>query len=166
MIPTLPPQNKRTNNVAVIVREDYARTSGFWMENSKAVPSKEQESSAFWKREQHFEKLFEAATKTYEAGWDGYDAEIPNDNVRKISIKLLDNLKHTELSPYSVLPSADGGIGISFRGLKGKRAMLEILNDGSSSYVVYTKGREPITSNFDAELDDLGPVFRFIKGNL
>src|SRR5882724_902311 len=121
MIPTLPPQNVKVVNTAVMTcSTDYTQQSGFWFEHKDwferkdIVPEGPKLQSSFWKKEREFTKLIDATRQatTYEVGWDGYDAPIPNDVAINYGIELLNRLKATELSPYSVLPSADGGIGI------------------------------------------------------
>lgn len=169
MIPTLPPQDVKITNVAVMTPDSgYLQYSGFWINHKNSVPQGPKDVSSFWDKEGHFTRLIKATSevKTYELGWDGYDAPIPSDDAIKYGIEILNKLKATELSPYSVLPSADGGIGISFRGRDGRRAALEILNDGSSTYSVYGKGRPSRTEVFDVRSPNLTPVFDLISENL
>jgi hypothetical protein len=169
MIPSLPPQNVKVVNVAVMTSStDYPQYSGFWLDHKDTVPQGPKLLSSFWKKERHFTQLIDTTRQvtTYEVGWDGYDAPIPNNVAINYGIEVLNKLKTTELSPYSVLPSADGGIGISFRGKDGRRAALEILNDGSSTYVIYGKDRPTLMDAFDVTSPNLTPVFTLISENL
>jgi hypothetical protein len=169
MILSLPPQNVKVVNVAVMTSAtDYPQYSGFWLDHKDKVPPGPKFQSSFWQKERDFTKLIDATLQvtTYEVGWDGYDAPVPNDVAINYGIELLNKLKNTELSPYSVLPSADGGIGISFRGKEGRRAALEILNDGSSTYVIYGTGHPTLTDAFDVTSPDLTRIFTLISENL
>jgi hypothetical protein len=145
----------------------YAQASNFSVVDSEAILSISHESS-FWKRELHFQQLTQAARNAslYEIGWDGYDAPKPNDDSINQGIALLNKIKEVGLSPSSVLPSADGGVGISFRGLGGRRALLEILNDGSASYVIYGKGHPRLAGELNLTDPNLTLVFNRLSENL
>ena len=97
-----------------------------------------------------FQKLKEDAIRAGNAiaGWDGYDAPSPNALAVENSLKIIDHLEKTSLKPYSVLPSAEGGLGLSFRGKGGKRVMIEILNNGLVTGMSYGKGRLKIFDEF------------------
>jgi hypothetical protein len=145
----------------------YVREPDFCPTNSRAIPDLWRESS-FWKRELHFQQLAQSArnASSYEIGWDGYDAPKPNDNSINQAIALLNKIKETGLSPSSVLPSADGGIGISFRGQNGRRALLEISNDGSASYTIYGKGHPRLAGELNLAAANLTVVFNRLSENL
>jgi hypothetical protein len=169
MIPMPPPQHVKVVNVAVMTSyTDYPQWSGFWSDYKENVLEHPKHRSSFWNKELHFTQLIEATQKAkgYEEGWDGYDAPVPSNAAINYGIELLNKLKMADLSPYSVLPSADGGIGISFRGKGGRRAALEILNDGSSTYVIYGTGHPTLTDAFDVTSPDLTRVFTLISENL
>jgi hypothetical protein len=146
---------------------DYVQVSNFWIENKTILPSTPNVSS-FWEKERAFYGLVLAAQRaeSFEQGWDGYDAPKPSGAAVNLGVQLLIRLKDAGLRPYSVLPSADGGIGISFRGKQGRRAVLEILNDGTSSYVIYGKGHPTLSAPFDVATPDLKPVFTLLSENL
>jgi hypothetical protein len=145
----------------------YAQASNFSVADSEAILSISHESS-FWKRELHFQQLTQAARNagSYEIGWDGYDAPKPSDDSINQGIALLNKIKEAGLSPSSVLPSADGGIGISFRGQNGRRALLEISNDGSASYAIYGKGHPRLVGEFSPTAANLAVVFNRLSENL
>lgn len=169
MIASTPPTDLNVKHVPVMTSyADYPQRSEFWSDYREKVPQTPKHKSAFWCKELHFTQLIESTrmVKVYEEGWDGYDAPVPSDVAINYGIELLNKLKTTELSPYSVLPSADGGVGISFRGKDGRRAALEILNDGSSTYVIYGKGLQTLTDAFDVRSANLTPVFNLIAENL
>jgi hypothetical protein len=169
MIAATPPPDLNVRPVSVMTSiTEYPERSGFWFDHKDNVPKGPRLQSSFWKKERHFTKLIDATrhVKTYQVGWDGYDAPIPNNVAIDHGIELLNKLKMADLSPNSVLPSADGGIGISFRGKDGRRAALEILNDGSSTYVIYGTGHPTLTDTFDVTSPDLTRVFTLISENL
>jgi len=169
MIPMPPPQNVKVLSAAVMTAPvDYIQQSGFWSQHESLVPKGPRLQSSFWKKERDFIKLIDEThhAKTYEVGWDGYDAPIPNDIAVNSGIELLNKLKATELKPYSVLPSANGGIGISFRGKNGRRAAVEILNDGSATYVVYGRDLPTLTDAFDLTSPLLPNIFALISESL
>ena len=145
----------------------YARDSSFWTTNSKEVQGISSGSS-FWHRELHIQQLvLDARSATLlEAGWDGYDAPKPTKISIDLGVAVLIKIKEAQLNPYSVLPSADGGIGISFRGQDGRRALLEIANDGSASYIIYGRGRPRLAGDFDPSDTDLSDLFRRLQENL
>jgi len=138
----------------------YETAPDFWSDHIEWL-SRSIGQSAFLEREQRFERLIQDVYKSelYKDGWDGYGAPKPNAASVDLGVRLVKILKFTELSPYSVLPSADGGIGISFRGRDGRRAMLEVLNDGSASYMIYGKGHPKSMGSFDISSPDLTPLF-------
>lgn len=151
----IPPyvQNRVQNDIAVIVYHVDSKKSDFWARHVDVLPKVT--ASVFWTRERHFIQLTEAAynATTFRVGWDGYDASAPNSISVTSTLVVLSKLRDTKLTPYSVLPSADGGVGISFRGTANKRAVLEQLNDGTSSYMLYGKGYPVESSEFNTDTD-------------
>ena len=148
MIPVAPPvQSYVQNDVATIVYRIDTTQSDFWMQHTDV--------SIFWTRELQFRQLTESTrkAKAFEEGWDGYDAPAPNDASVARTLEVLSRVRDSKLSPYSVLPSADGGVGISFRGNANKRAVLELLNDGTSSYMLFGKGYPIESSEFNSNTD-------------
>ena len=154
MIPVAPPvQNRVQSDIVAIVYRIDATQSGFWAEHSDVFP--EESASIFWARGRQFMQLAEATrrAKAFEKGWDGYDAPAPNDVSVTRTLTVLSRVRDSKLSPYSVLPSADGGVGISFRGNANKRAVLELLNDGTASYMLFGKGHPIESSEFNSNTD-------------
>jgi hypothetical protein len=168
MIPATPPQDlKVRDNITVMITQAYyPQQSHFWGGHVDKLAETPMQAN-FYARQLHFNNLIDATrkTKTFAVGWDGYDAPIPSDATINNGVEVLNKLKDTALSPYSVLPSAEGGIGISFRGKDGRRAMLEVLNDGSASYMIYGKGHPKLTGDFDAASPDLAPVLTLLTEN-
>jgi hypothetical protein len=154
MIPIAPPVlNLVQNDIPAIVCRMDAAQSGFWMQHADVFPK--ESTSIFWTREAQFRQLTESTrkAKVFEKGWDGYDASAPNDESVTRTLEVLSRVRDSKLSPYSVLPSADGGVGISFRGNANKRAVLELLNDGTASYMLFGKGHPIESSEFNSNTD-------------
>ena len=146
-----PPQalNRVPDDIPAIVFRVDARKSDFWAKHEDVFPKGS--LSAFWTRYHRFNQLTEEThkAKAFEKGWDGYNASAPNDAAVARTLEVLSSIGYTKLTPYSVLPSADGGVGISFRGTANKRAVLELLNDGTSSYMLYGRGHATESSEFE-----------------
>ena len=142
---------------AVIYRMDATRLeaerSDFWKQHMQFF--QEESASAFWERDLRFIRLTESTrkAKSFEQGWDGYEAPTPSDASVTRTLQVLSKVRESKLTPYSVLPSADGGVGISFRGNAGKRAVLELLNDGTSSYTFYGKQHPTESAEFDSNTE-------------
>lgn len=166
MIATPPPvPNQVRNDIAAIVYRVDATESGFWAQHSAVFPT--ESTSPFWTREREFIQLKESTrkAKAFGKGWDGYDAPAPNEASVTLTLEVLSKVRDSRLTPYSVLPSADGGVGISFRGNGSKRAVLELLNDGTSSYVLYGRGRHTESSEFDTNAE-LPRILQLLEGYL
>jgi hypothetical protein len=154
IVATPPVYNYVQSGTAAVIYREGALNSSFWMEHIDLFPAPS--ASVFWTRERHFIQLSEGTriTKAFKTGWDGYDAPAPSDAAVAVTLKVLSQLQSSSsLNPYSVLPSADGGVGISFRGRHEKRAVLEMLNDGTSSYMLYGKGQPTESSEFSLDRD-------------
>jgi hypothetical protein len=166
-LPALPPRTPSGLLADEAPPAIYAQVSDFWTRNQATLPGVSSQS-LFWDRDTAFKKLAAAAeqAKLYELGWDGYASPPPTDDSVARGKALLDRIWKTDLTPYSVLPSADGGIGISFRGKEGRRAVLEILNDGSGSFSIYGKGHPKSSGEFDVTSDDLTALFNLLSENL
>ncbi len=165
MICTAPPIQKYVpNGTAAVIYRVSALNSSFWKGHGDLFPV--MSPSAFWTRERHFIELSEATqrAKSFKRGWDGYDAPSPNDAAVEGTLKALSQLQSfSPLNPYSVLPTADGGVGISFRGRDNKRAVLELLNDGSCSYMFYGKGHATESLEFRPDGDFLSIIRRLME---
>jgi hypothetical protein len=157
-----PVQNLVQNDIAALVYRADTMKTNFWRQHSNVLPVPS--PSAFWARARHFIKLTESARKAtaFENGWDGYNAPPPNDESVDRTLEVLSEVQVSKLTPYSVLPSADGGVGISFRGNADKRAILELLNDGTSLYMLYGKGYPLESSVFDTNTE-LSKVLQLLE---
>ena len=82
-------------------------------------------------------------------GWDTYGAEAPNDQARNLASELLGLLENASLAPARLLPSAEGGIAMSF--VEGEqRAEIEIYNTGEIAAATYAGQGEPAVWSLDA----------------
>lgn len=80
----------------------------------------------------NFEEL-----RKLEVGWDGYDAPTPSEgSIFKTSI-ILPNLMNFGVEPVRIMASAEGGTAIIFKGVDIRRALIEILNDGAITTLLY-----------------------------
>lgn len=137
---------------------DYRPPIGFnpiFDQNDEAVTSKvygkdllakfeEIYKSAYWLTKARF---FEArrrlsSTVTLGRDWNTYGAEPPNDLARALAGTVLDALEADLLPPSHLVPSAEGGIAISF--VEGfSRAAIEIYNTGEIAAATYSGRGEP-----------------------
>lgn len=148
---------------------EYRPTIGFshFDENDEAVTSQvygrdlnakleEIYRSAFWRSKARFVEARRRlkSTVTLACGWDTYGAEAPNDVARALAWKILDALEADLLPPTRLMPSAEGGIAISF--VEGdNRAEIEIYNTGEVAAATYSARSEPMAwelSNIDSAL--------------
>jgi len=157
---------QRHNQTAAIILRMNDSDTDFWREALSQAPvvTPPQPSTLFWAshfaehqdRDRTFRELEESTyvTRLFEAGWDGYDAPVPAEEAVTDTLYTLHKIKQdSTLTPYSVLPSAEGGVGISFRGRDNKRAVIELLNGASSSYTLYGIGHPTESLEFDLETD-------------
>lgn len=138
---------------------DYGPPIGFYRvfdQNDEAVTSQvygrelrakleEIYKSAFWRSKARFlearRRLNSAVTLA--CGWDTYGAETPNDVARALARKILDALEADLLPPTHLMPSAEGGIALSF--VEGdNRAEIEIYNTGEVVAATYSGRSEPM----------------------
>ena len=68
-------------------------------------------------------------------GWDGADAPAPSELAYDIALGVLDTCEELGILITSIVPSAEGGIGLTFRSFH-RRASLEIFNDGSHAALI------------------------------
>ena len=91
----------------------------------------------------------------YPENWDSYESHPPNQDAIFNSIRVLEITRKVRIKPDSVLPSAEGGIGISFWN-EGKYADLECFNTGEIIAVKYDRGEQhnvPETWYIDPDKD-------------
>lgn len=86
-------------------------------------------------------RLLEAAS--LEKGWDTYDTDPPNAVAVDLATGILGLLEKSQLRPARLLPSSEGGVGISFVD-KGRRAEIEIYNSGEMAAVTYGGEQESL----------------------
>lgn len=98
-------------------------------------------------------------------GWDGCDAEPPNETALLYARKAIDILNRLDLQPASIVSSAEGGVGICFV-KNGNYSDIECLNSGE--ILAITKGPERNRRVWEINPDDLaqevGVIESFLRG--
>lgn len=102
--------------------------------------------------------------KTFKYNWNSYDAEPPSPSAIQIAMKLVDSLCNSGLEPCRVVPSAIGGVGITIRWFEGRKAYLEVRNDGKSHLLLSDGETEPYVEKID--LENTSPLFNKIRSYL
>jgi len=64
-----------------------------------------------------------------DSDWDGYGTSAPNRVAMDCARKIVERLLKINFPPQAIVPSAEGGVGITFR-KDDRYAALEICNDG------------------------------------
>jgi hypothetical protein len=92
-------------------------------------------------------------------GWDTYGGDPPNEMARTIAANVLTLLEAEALPPARLLPSAEGGIAISF--VEGaRRAEIETYNTGEIIAAIYSADDEPLVWELD---DSAGAITSSIE---
>ena len=138
---------------AVVIDEPWSRSWDYRAGvASELAPLDEgfQNIQALWKgsasleREQEFgalrSRLGDLGSLT--ADWDGYGAEPPSPEALDRAAWLLHELYALQLVPSTIVPSAEGGVGIWLT-QSGRNAYLECLNSGETIGALYTGQEEP-----------------------
>lgn len=76
--------------------------------------------------------------------WDTYGADAPNERARELARNILSILEANSLAPIRLMPSVEGGIGISFV-VQDNRADIEIYNTGEIAAATYSSVEAPET---------------------
>jgi hypothetical protein len=123
---------------------DEAMTSFIYMDTLRAAFEEIYKSSSFWHSKMRFAEARRrlSTTVSLEHDWDTYGAESPNDLARTLAAKVLDVLEEGSLPPSRLIPSAEGGIAMSF--VAGdNRGEIEIYNSGEIAAAIYSGQTEP-----------------------
>jgi hypothetical protein len=114
--------------------------------------------SAFLTRKARFAEARQQLSDTLwldERSWHPYEAEKPNTIARNRAVKILDALEAASLPPTHVMPSAEGGITMSF--VEGQsRAEIEAYNTGEIAVATYSGQTAPMVwelTDIDSELE-------------
>ncbi len=81
--------------------------------------------------------------KDLQFGWDGYDAEPPNDISFAWARKVLGALMEFDFEPARIVASAEGGVAFIFT-RQDRYADIECLNSGALVAVMYDSQSEPV----------------------
>jgi hypothetical protein len=98
--------------------------------------------------------------------WNGYGSEAPNSRAIRNMQDVIDIVYKKELTPDSLTPSADDGIGLTFV-IGKKRAIIECSNQGNIVAVIYESNGEPDVwemGSSPSEIEDsVDKIFYFIQ---
>lgn len=137
-----PPPDMRPNLIFETVNHEAIATA---YEGIRKALEAQLLQSAYLMQESYFEDALKrlATARSLRRGWDTYDSEAPNEYALSKSEVILQFLRRENLAPKRLLPSAEGGVGISF--VEGdNRAELEIFNSGEVVAATYTSQSEPV----------------------
>jgi hypothetical protein len=100
-----------------------------------------------------FEELYAAIafTNQLKNNWDGYGAHVPNETARAAATAVLDCLFARAVEPARIVPTAEGGIGLSFSGKNRRYADIECFNSGEILAVTSDRISEPTVWAVDVE---------------
>jgi hypothetical protein len=80
-----------------------------------------------------------AGTENLPANWNSNGSPAPSADAISIARKVLDVLRTAEVVPRKVMASAEGGVAIVFTSSGDNRAVIESLNDGDLSLLLYDR---------------------------
>lgn len=95
------------------------------------------------------------ALRDYRKNWDSYESQPPNEDAISNSTRVLEISEKVDIEPTTVIPSAEGGVGISFWN-KDKYADIECFNTGEMIAVTYDRSNPAVTPKtwyIDSEKD-------------
>jgi len=84
------------------------------------------------------------STAALEPNWDTYGAEPPNETARTLVRSIITSLEANSFPPTRVMPSVEGGIGLSFVE-QSNRAQIEVYNTGEIAAAIYSTLKAPET---------------------
>lgn len=113
------------NNYLVVSARAATTQSGLELANPE--PHGHAEARGLWFSV--FEKRIKALSQLSN-DWDSYGAEAPNGKATYWAGRVILELRDLGLAPDSILPSVEGGVGITFR-RNGKYADIECFNTGA-----------------------------------
>ena len=106
----------------------------------------------------NFDKL-----RKLEDGWDSYDAPKPTESSISKSSEIIGHLISLDFSPVRVMASADGGVAIIFNGIGIRRALIEVLNGGEITTLLYDmEGNSHITEWFNTSEEETKKAVKLI----
>lgn len=97
--------------------------------------------------EQTFDKLAKELDELrfLEDGWNSYDAQAPSIDSILRAKSILDALESECMVPRRVMASAEGGVAIVFLPSNTNRAMIEVLNNQETFFILYNLNGDPST---------------------
>src|SRR5271169_237821 len=122
--------------------------------------------SVFWRRayllQRTYSKLHDLSM--LKSNWDSYGAPSPNRDAFNNAVRILKSMKPADLEVLSVVPSAEGGIGLCFR-KQDRYADIEALNDGMILGVRYVGMETPVLINVDGSDDSISAGLEEIRNH-
>jgi len=105
--------------------------------------------SETWSSNERIAEKF-ASLENLRADWNAGESETPNP-VTKLQARLIvEELLSKQLSPTAIMPSVEGGIGITI--VRGeRRGSIEILNSGEMVAATYESSGDPDVWEFESE---------------
>jgi hypothetical protein len=105
------------------------------------------------------------ATAFLRHDWDSYAADPPNEVAYAWAGRALDELEASHLPPTRLMPSVEGGIGLSF--VEGENwAYLEFCNSGEAVAAIYRAQGEPEVWELDSTQNSLRAAIHRIRVHL
>jgi hypothetical protein len=97
--------------------------------------------------EQTFDKMAKELDELrfLEDGWNSYDAQAPSIDSILRAKSILDALESECMVPRRVMASAEGGVAIVFLPSNTNRAMIEVLNNQETFFILYNLNGDPST---------------------
>lgn len=106
--------------------------------------------SVFWRRSYLLNRAYSKLhqLQALKSNWDSYGAPAPAPCAVQNATRILKSMKPPDLETLSVVPSAEGGIGLCFRS-RDRYADIEALNDGTILGVRYVGMATPTLISVD-----------------
>lgn len=101
--------------------------------------------------------------------WNSYGSPAPSAESIMFAHRVLDALRAAQIVPRKVLASAEGGVALVFTSTGDNRAMIEGLNDGDLSLLLYDRSGNSKTIewnwNSESQADQLAALRKHLEGD-
>lgn len=123
--------------------------------------------SVFWENNPYFEEALDRLKRASQLkrGWDTYDGDPPNQTATALALKVLTLLRAAALPPTRLLPSAEGGIAMSFV-KDSRRAEIEIYNTGEIAAVAHSGQDRPTAWDLEGRDESILAAIEQIRVHL
>jgi hypothetical protein len=123
--------------------------------------------SIYWKnsylRQAAYSKLCDLLM--LKTNWDSYGAPSPSRRAFDNALLVLKSMRSSDLEALSIVPSAEGGIGLCFR-REERYADIEALNDGSILGVRYLGMETPVLIDVDGTANSISVALEEIRNHI